>query len=99
MSDVFDELFTLITPQRLLHDPRANGQGVAVCVVDSGVERAVLEAKHGPALRRVEGGVFTPDRAEPLAYDGRQSTPHGTTVADIVLTQAPAVQLYSADVF
>src|SRR5258708_2371737 len=99
MSDVFDELRSLLAPGRLVLDPRATGEGVKVCVIDSGIERAVLEAKHGPALKRIEGGIFTPERPEPLPYDGRQSTPHGTTVADIILTQAPAVQLYSADVF
>ncbi|MBI1830348.1 MAG: S8 family serine peptidase [Planctomycetes bacterium] len=99
MSDVFDDLFKLITPERLLLDPRASGQGVAVCVIDSGVERAVLEEKHGSTLRHIEGGIFTTDRAEPMPYLGKQSTPHGTTVADILLTQAPGVQLYSADVF
>ena len=30
-------------------------------------------------------GIFTTDQADPLPYDGRQSTPHGTTVADIIL--------------
>lgn len=99
MSDVFDELRRLITPERLLHDPRATGAGVAVCVIDSGVERAALEAKFGPNLKRIEGGIFSADRNEPRPYEGRQSTPHGTTVADILLTQAPAIQLYSADVF
>src|SRR6266404_5555358 len=99
MSDVFDDLFSLITPERLLLDPRASGEGVSVCVIDSGIERAVLEAKFGPSIKRIEGGIFTTDRAEPHAYEGHQSTPHGTTVADIVLTQAPAVRLYSADVF
>ena len=34
MSDVFDEMLTLLTPERLLRDPRATGQGVAVCVID-----------------------------------------------------------------
>ena len=99
MSDVFDDLFNLITPERLLHDARANGQGIRVCIIDSGVERSVLEAKFGTAISRIEGGLFTADRAEPWPYEGRQSTPHGTTVADIILTQAPAVQLFSADVF
>jgi subtilisin len=99
MSDVFDELRSLITPQRLLHDPRATGEGIRVCVIDSGVERAALETKFGRALKRIEGGIFTAERAEPLPYEGRQSTPHGTTVADILLTMAPAVQLFSADVF
>src|SRR5262249_21511 len=32
-------------------------------------------------------------------YDGHQSAPHGTTVADIILQLAPRVQLYSADIF
>jgi subtilisin len=99
MSDVFEEIFTLITPQRLVLDPRASGEGISVCVIDSGVERSVLEEKFGQAIHRIEGGLFSADRAEPLPYEGRQSTPHGTTVADILLTQAPAVQLFSADVF
>ena len=50
-------------------------------------------------INPIEGGVFTADRAEPLPYDGRQSAPHGTTVADVILTLAPRVRLYSADVF
>lgn len=96
MSDVFDEIFKLITPKTLL---QGRGHGVSVCVIDSGVERTVLEAKFGAAIRPIVGGIFTADRAEPFAYDGHQSTPHGTTVADIILTQAPEVTLYSADVF
>lgn len=101
-ADVFDQVFALLTPGRLLRDPRADGAGVTVCVIDSGVERAVLEEKfrrRGVTIGPIEGGVFTADRAEPLPYTGRQSTPHGTTVADIILTLAPRVRLYSADVF
>jgi hypothetical protein len=100
--DVFDEVFALLTPDRLLRDPRATGEGVTVCVVDSGVEEALLRdkfARLGQEIRPIQGGVFTPGRAAPLAYQGRQSSPHGTTVADILLTLAPRVQLYSADVF
>ena len=99
---VFDEVFALLTPDRLLRDPRANGEGVAVCVIDSGVERALLEDKfrrQGQTLQPIEGGIFGADRAEPLPYTGHQSTSHGTTVADILLTLAPRVRLYSADVF
>jgi hypothetical protein len=91
-----------LTPDRLLHDPRATGEGVRVCVMDSGVERAVLEEKlgrRGQPILPIEGAVFTTDRPEPLPYDGHQSSPHGTTVADIILTLAPRVRLYSADVF
>jgi hypothetical protein len=101
-DDVFADVFALLTPRRLLHHPRATGEGVSVCVLDSGVERVLLEEKfrqRGHVLHPIEGGVFTADRLEPLPYDGRQSTPHGTTVADIVLSLAPRVRLYSADVF
>jgi hypothetical protein len=100
--DVFDEIFALLTPERLLQDPRATGEGIRVCVVDSGLERALLEERarqRGQDIQPIEGGIFTADRAEPLPYTGKQSTPHGTTVADILLTIAPRVQLFSADVF
>jgi subtilisin family serine protease len=100
--DVFDEVFALLTPERLLHDPRSTGEGVKVCVIDSGVERALLEEKHrqlGREIYPIEGGLFAAGRRAPLPYDGHQSTPHGTTVADIILTLAPRVRLYSADVF
>src|SRR5262249_11122418 len=102
MADVFDDIFALLTPERLLRDPRATGEGVRVALLDSGVERALLEEKfraRGQEIHPIEGGLFTADRPDPLPYDGRQSTPHGTTVADILLTVAPRVRLYSADVF
>jgi subtilisin family serine protease len=98
---VFDEIFSKLTPDRVLRDPRATGDGVAVAVIDSGVERAILEkrfADRGQPLRPIDGAVFRPNLA-PLPYDGHQSSPHGTTVADIILTVAPKVSLYSADVF
>ena len=99
---VFDEIFDRLSPDRLLRDPRATGEGVSVAVIDSGVERAVLEEKFrkaGTPIHPIDGAVFRPDRPGPLPYDGHQSSPHGTTVADIVLTLAPRVRLYSADVF
>ena len=99
---VFDELFHLLTPDRLLKDPRATGEGVSVAVIDSGVERAVLEEKFaaaGQPIQPIAGAVFRPNAPAPLPYDGHQSSPHGTTVADIILTMAPKVTLYSADVF
>jgi len=102
MPNVFDEILALCTPERLLYDPRATGEGVPVCIVDSGIERAVLDEKFrglGRTIQAIHGGIFTATAPEPLPYTGRQSTPHGTTVADIVLTIAPRVQLYSADVF
>src|SRR5947209_8073151 len=98
---VFDEIFALLTPDRIFGDPRATGEGVAVAVIDSGVERAVLEEKFraaGKPIQEIEGALFRPT-GPPLPYAGHQSSPHGTTVADIVLTLAPRVKLYSADVF
>jgi subtilisin len=100
--DVFAEVLALCTPERLLHDPRATGEGVTVCLVDSGVERKLLEEKYalqGERLYPIEGGLFSADRPEPSPYNGRQSAPHGTTVADVILTLAPRVRLFSADVF
>jgi hypothetical protein len=99
---VFDEIFTRLTPDRILRDPRATGEGVSVAVIDSGVERAVLEEKFRPAgtpIHPIDGAVFRPDKPGPQPYTGHQSSPHGTTVADIILTLAPRVKLYSADVF
>jgi subtilisin len=98
MRNLFDELLAILTPQRVLHDPRATGAGVAVAVLDSGVERAAIVEKH-PDSPEIHGGVFTAEQAGPSPYEGKQSTPHGTTVADVILTVAPRVQLYSADVF
>ena len=82
---IFDEIFTRLTPDRLLGDPRATGEGVAVAVIDSGVERAVLEDRfrlRGVELHPIEGAIFRPGSSEPRPYTGHQSSPHGTTVAE-----------------
>jgi hypothetical protein len=100
--DVFEEVFSLLSADRLLRDPRATGEGVKVCVVDSGVDRRLLGEKarsRGQEVKAIEGAVFREDRPEPLADEGQPSGPHGTTVADVILSLAPRVQLYSADVF
>jgi hypothetical protein len=100
--DVFDELFALLTPARLLQDPRATGEGISVCIIDSGVDRALIEARsrqRGQHIHPIEGGIFRADQAEPLPYQGQQSSSHGTTVADVLLSLAPRVRLFSADVF
>ena len=68
MSDIFEELLTLLHPDRLLRDPRATGAGVRVAVIDSGVERAALEekfARQGVTIRPIEGGIFSAERPEP----------------------------------
>jgi hypothetical protein len=62
----------------------------------------VLEEKprsQGRAIPTIDGAIFRPDKPNPMPYEGRQSAPHGTTVADIILTLAPEVKLFSADVF
>src|SRR4051812_36201457 len=76
MADLFDQLLTLLHPDRLLRDRGATGAGVRVAVIDGGVERAALEAKfpaQGVPTRPIEGGVFLPAPPEPLPYTGRQS--------------------------
>jgi subtilisin len=98
-GDLFAELFSLLRADRILRDPRAHGEGVRVCVVDSGIDRARLLEKFGPSLQPIEGAVFREDRLEPEPDEGRTSSPHGTTVADVILTLAPHARLFSADVF
>lgn len=100
--NLIEEACQLFTPERLLKDPRANGEGVTVCVIDSGIERRLLEEKfqrRGTPIQPIEGAIFHPNSPEPLPYEGKQSSSHGTTVADIILTLAPEVRLFSADVF
>lgn len=101
-ATVFDEIFARLTPARILRDARATGEGVPVAIIDSGVERAVLEDKFrkvGTPIHTIEGAMFRADKPTPHPYTGHQSSPHGTTVADIILTLAPGVKLFSADVF
>src|SRR2546423_1672486 len=100
--DVFEEILALLTPDVLLQDSRATGEGVSLCVIDSGVEENLVKERaqvRGQEIYPIQGGIFTTTQTEPLPYTGHQSTPHGTTVADIILTLAPRVRLYSADVF
>jgi subtilisin family serine protease len=97
-ANPFDELLALVTPGRLLRDPRATGAGVAVAVVDSGIDRAALAARH-PDMEPVEGVVFRGTDPAPHPDAGRPNAPHGTTVVDVILTLAPRAKLFSADVF
>ena len=74
--------------------------GTAVPVASKAIEVLLaLVENAGRVIERIEGGIFIAEQEAPLVYDGHQSTPHGTTVADILLTVAPRVRLYSADVF
>lgn len=100
-ANLIESVLARLTPERLLQDSRATGEGIQVAVVDSGIEWSVLvERAHQRGMEppQVEGAIFRP-HGPPLPYQGRQSSPHGTTVADIIVTLAPRVQLFSADVF
>jgi subtilisin family serine protease len=102
MPEFFHELLALVHPDRLLHDPRATGRGVRVSVVDSGIDRDILAeqvASRGHVMGPIAGVVIASGIAEPRPDEGRASTPHGTTVADVILTIAPQVELFSIDVF
>lgn len=94
----FDEWLTRVTPERLLHDPRADGTGVRVAVIDSGVDRVTLAARH-PEMVPIPGVVFRGGDPTPLPDPGRPSAPHGTIVSDVLLTLAPRASLHSVDVF
>lgn len=101
-TSIFDQIRTLLSSARLLEQESASGEGIVVGVIDSGVDRPLLEAKYrarGLDIHTIEGAIFRSDHPEPLPYKGQQSAPHGTTVADIILTLAPRVKLFSADVF
>jgi hypothetical protein len=101
-GDVFEDILDLLSTRDPLASTQASGQGVRVCVIDSGVDRARLAeglAKEGVEPGPIEGAVFREDRNEPLPDEGRPSSPHGTTVADIIFRIAPRITLFSADVF
>lgn len=100
-DDVLAALRSLARPERLLLDPRATGEGVRVGLIDSGIDRELLTQRcqqRNQPNPHLDGGLFIPSQPSPLPWDGHASTPHGTTVADILLTLAPRVQLFSADI-
>src|SRR5919201_790882 len=75
--NVFDEVFALLTPERLLQDPRATGEGVRVCLLDSGVERAPLEEKfrrRGQLRRAGEEGCYKDVLICPAAHNDHPLT-------------------------
>jgi subtilisin family serine protease len=72
------------------------GKGVAVGVVDSGIERT-----HPALSRRVKGGVVIKEEGSQirhLAYDGTDVSGHGTACAGIIAQIAPEAGLYSVRV-
>lgn len=102
MTDLLDQLREQLTPERLLLDPVNTGAGVRVAILDTGIEESLLRERfqqRGKPLKPIEGAIFTANSMEPQPYGGHHSSPHGTTVADVILTLAPEVSLYTADVF
>lgn len=99
--DPLADVLAALDPARLLAHPAATGAGVRVGVVDSGVERETLLARSRRGLYpapQLEGVILRPDGGTD-PYDGRQSGPHGTVVADAILSHAPQASLLSVDVF
>jgi subtilisin len=92
-----DEAFALLTPDRLLRDPHADGRGIRIAVVDTGIDRTVLAERH-PGHEPIETYSLR-GTSEPVRDDRPPSSPHGTTVADIILKLAPRATLLSLDVF
>ncbi|MFO0926924.1 MAG: S8/S53 family peptidase [Gemmataceae bacterium] len=95
-------LFTLLRPEQLLGDPPPPARRAGV---RGQRQRRRPRPAAGESLARgasspapIEGWC-SDDRPDPLPDGGRASSPHGTTVADILLTVAPRVRLFSADVF
>jgi subtilisin len=89
-------------PDRLLNNPGATGAGVSIAVIDSGVDAAMIaqrQLKRGKVALPMEAIAFRPEQTVPLTDPGTPASPHGTVVADILLTMAPDARLYSADVF
>ena len=61
-ADPFAALLTLVTPDRLLRDPRATGESVRVCVIDTGMDRELLverARRRGHDPNPIEGAFFS----------------------------------------
>jgi subtilisin len=92
-----DEAFALLTPDRLLRDPNADGHGIRIAVIDTGIDETVLTVRH-PGHEPIERYSLH-GAGELIREDKPPSGPHGTTVADIILKLAPRATLLSLDVF
>lgn len=86
----------------VLRDPGILGAGVRVALLDTGIDAGFLRRR---AAERHVGQLnlvtlrWSRGASEPKSEEGPPSAPHGSTVADVLLTVVPAVTLISIDIF
>lgn len=86
-----------LSMHELLHNNAAQGQGIRVGIIDTGIDQVTLQRKE--YTRQIEGVMLDSGSTRPLPYTGLQSAPHGTSVAGILVRHAAEVTLISADVY
>lgn len=88
--------------RQALANPELNGAGVRIALLDTGVNLEELKAqalRRGGPLPQVSCWRFQAGMHQPTLAPGTGSAPHGTTVADVLLTGVPAVELVSVDLY
>ncbi len=86
----------------LVGNPLADGSGVNIALIDTGVNAGKLQKKFdgkGLQFNSIVNALFKPNGIVDYSSTAHPMLPHGTVVADILLTHAPKAQLYSANVF
>ena len=103
--DFFKALHNLIKlgfRDGLLGNPLADGSGVNIALIDTGVNVTKLQRKFdgkGVKFKPIKNALFKPNGVIDYSSIAPPVLPHGTVVADILLNHAPQAQLYSANVF
>ncbi len=86
----------------LLGNPLADGSGVNIALIDTGVNVSKLQRKfdgNGVKFKTITNALFKSNGVIDYSSIAPPVLPHGTVVADILLNHAPQAQLYSANVF
>ncbi len=86
----------------LLQNINADGRGVKVALIDTGVNFPKLQKKYeevGHSLNNITHALFKPEGQVDYSANKIPFISHGTVVADIILSHAPGAQIFSADVF
>jgi len=103
--DFFNALQNLIKlgfSDGLLSNPLADGRNVNIALIDTGVNAGKLQKKFdakGVEFNTIINALFKPEGIVDYSSNAPPVLPHGTVVADILLTHAPKAQIYSANVF